>query len=408
MSKQQSSMESSASSIPIQSLYSDTKFILHIPEEAQQYQHCRECKLPLTPTPRLTVVGLTYKYTVSTSLRQELHDNGTIHHFTYGMPDFDSMGWATIARMGWTHDFTYSRLRSNYLPPLYECVRDTPKKKSVTFKTLATRRYEALMPTLDLGYRYTEESPTEFSWSIEGAARIRYRLSNWGRAVGYSDREIENIMHTPAQGWNQSFYRDFFLRRSLGDPPRTGGKPQGAMGCAPRGGFGQWDFPDRAVIGDTSFAGFPNIPGAGKTVILYPEVPADTHHLNLEVHITLGRPALNDSFSSMTLPQLKRLISKRILGDDVDSLSRNWREHYHRVVSRNGIMDLLMREVVGIPLSPKPGSLVSLRGKCNGLHRIKKIRGPTPGFNGRKVVSRSRRRAFYRTIGAHFNEENYP
>ena len=407
MSKQQSSMESSASSIPIQSFYSDTKFILHIPEEAQQYQHCRECKLPLTHPPRLTVIGLTYKYTVSTSLRQELHDNGTIHHFTYGMPDFDSMTWPTLARMGWTHDFTYSRLRWRYsrnrgwgFPPLYGRIR--AKKKGVTYKTLATRRYEALMATLDLGYRYTEESPTEFSWSIEGAARIRYRLSNWGRAVGYSDREIENIMHDPAQGWNQSFYRDFFLRRSLGDPPRTGGKPRGARVCAPRGGFGQWDFPDRAVIGDTSFADFPNIPGAANEITLYPEVP-DTHHLNLEVHITLGRSALNDSFSSMTVPQLKRLISKRIRDDD-DSLSGQlW---IWRAERKADIIDLLMREVVGIPLYRKGGR--RRRGMCNGLHRIQKIRGPSPDFNGRKVVSRSRRRAFYRTMGAHFNEENYP
>jgi len=381
MSKQQSSMESSASSIPIVNFYSDTNFILHIPEAERA---CRECKLPLLYAPRLTVVGLTYKYTVSRSLRQELRDSGTLQHFTDGMPDFNSMTVREIKRCFHGREKFWTR---------------AVKRAEVI--QLATERYEAIMPTLDLGYRYTEESPTEFSWSIEGEARIRYRLSNWGRAVGYSGQEIGKRLREPTRGWNQSFYRDFFLRRSLGDPPRTGTMTRGGRVCAPRGGFGQWDFPDRAVIGDTSYMEFPNIPGAVNEITLPPEVPPDTHHLNLEVHITLGRPALNDSFSSMTVPQLKRLMGKRIRDDDsLSGVEFRWEQ-------KAAIIDLLMQDVVEIPPSTMPHYRRKLPGRCNGLHRIKKIRGPSPDFNGRKVRSRSRR-AFYLTKGAHFNEKNSP
>ena len=372
MSKQQSSMESSASSIPIVNFYSDTNFILHIPEAERA---CRECKLPLLYTPRLTVVGLTYKYTVSPSLRQELRDSGTIHHFTDGMPDFNSMTVREIKRcFHWREEFW------------------TRAVKRAEVIQLATERYEAIMPTLDLGYRYTEESPTEFSWSIEGEARIRYRLSDWGRAVGYPAEQIWNIMQNPTQGWNQSFYRDFFLRSSLGDPPRAGNFSRGSRRGAPRGGFGQWDFPDRAVIGDTSYMEFPNIPGAVNEITLYPEVPPDTHHLNLEVHITLGRPALNDSFSSMTVPQLKRLINKRIRDGELESIQSISEIRRFGQSRRASIMDFFQQEVVNFPSPPSPHLRRKLPGMCNGLHRISlRTRGPSPDFNGRKVVFRSRR-----------------
>ena len=405
MSKQQSSMESSVSSIPIQSLYNDTKFILHIPEAERA---CRECKLPLSYTPRLTVVGLTYKYTVSRSLRQELRDSGALQHFTDGMPDFNSMTMNEIKCCFLRYGMPPRFLRLSQ--PSRKALADqglglgcwNSRTKRAELIQLATKNYEAILPTLDLGYRYTEESPTEFSWSIEGEARIRYRLSDWGRAVGYSAEQIWNRMQNPTQGWNQRFYRDFFLRRSLGDPPRAGNFSRGSRRGAPRGGFGQWDFPDRAAIGDTSYMEFPNIPGAGNEITLYPEVPPDTHHLNLEVHITLGRSALNDSFSSMTVPQLKRLISKRIRDGELESI-RNI-----SYFGKAGIMDFFRQEVVNFPSPPRPHLRRKSPGMCNGLHRIQKIRGPSPDFNGRKVVSRGRRRAFYRTMGARFNEENYP